>query len=86
LGVIPNLAEIVISFPEETIYAPGIVATISGELARNKANTLEYFGSSPQSIIIVDAKDALKSYQLLQKLTFNVASPEGRHASARRAA
>lgn len=69
LGVIPNLAEIVISFPEETIFAPGIVATISGELAKNKVNILEYFGSSPQSIVVVDQKDALKSYQLLQRLT-----------------
>jgi len=69
LRVYPGLAEIVISFPEETILAPGIVATISGELAKNKVNILEYFGSSPQSIIIVDQKDALKSYQLLQRLT-----------------
>ncbi len=76
LGVIPNLAEIVISFPEETIYAPGIVATISGEFAKNKVNILEYFGSSPQSIIVVDRKDALKSYQLLQRLTFQGAGPE----------
>jgi len=77
LGVIPNLAEIVISFPQETIYVPGIVATISGELAKNKVNILEYFGSSPQSIIIVDRKDALKCYQLLQRLTFLGAYPEG---------
>jgi hypothetical protein len=76
----------VISFPEETIYAPGIVATIAGELARSKVNILEYFGSSPQSIIIVDAKDALKSYQLLQRLTFDGGSPKGHHASVRRAA
>jgi len=69
LRVYSNLAEIVISFPEETIFAPGIVATISGELAKNKVNILEYFGSSPQSIIIVDQKDALKSYHLLQELT-----------------
>lgn len=71
LRVYPSLAEIVISFPEETIFAPGIIATISGELAKNKVNILEYFGSSPQSIIIVDQKDALKSYQLLQGLTFD---------------
>jgi class 3 adenylate cyclase len=71
LGIYPSLAEIVISFPEETIFAPGIIATISGELAKNKVNILEYFGSSPQSIIIVDQKDALKSYQLLQGLTFD---------------
>jgi class 3 adenylate cyclase len=71
LGIYPNLAEIVISFPEETIFAPGIIATISGELAKIKVNILEYFGSSPQSIVIVDQKDALKSYQLLQGLTLD---------------
>jgi hypothetical protein len=69
MGVYPGLGEIVISFPEETIFMPGIVATISGELAKNKINILEYFGSSPQSIIIVDQEDALKSYRLLQRLT-----------------
>jgi len=77
LGVIPNLAEMVISFPEETIFAPGIVATISSELAKNEVNILEYFGSSPQSIVIIDQKDALKSYQLLQRLTSLGAAPEG---------
>jgi predicted amino acid-binding ACT domain protein len=61
----------VVSFPEETILSPGIVATISGELARNNVNILEYFGSSPQSIIIVDQKDASKSYQLLKGLAFD---------------
>jgi class 3 adenylate cyclase len=68
LGIYPSLAEIVTSFPEETIFAPGIIATISSELARNKINILEYFGSAPQSIVVVDQKDALKSYQLLQRL------------------
>lgn len=71
----PGLAEIVISFPEETILVPGIVATISGELAKNRVNILEYFGSSPQSIIIVDQKDALRSYQLLQGLTLERVTP-----------
>lgn len=74
LGVYPGLGEIVISFPEETIFMPGIVATISGELAKNKISILEYFGSSPQSIIIVDQRDALKSYQLLQKLNLGQVS------------
>ena len=69
LGVYPGLGEIVISFPEDTIFMPGIVATISGILAKNKINILEYFGSSPQSIVIVDQQDALRSYQLLQELT-----------------
>ncbi|MGD0477559.1 MAG: adenylate/guanylate cyclase domain-containing protein [Nitrososphaerales archaeon] len=68
LRVYPGLAEIVLSFPEETILVPGFIATTSGELAKHGVNILEYFGSAPQSVIVVDQKDALKSYQVLEGL------------------
>jgi len=69
LQVYPKLAEIIISLPDETLFMPGFVSTISGELAKNGINILEYFSSTPQQIVIVDEKDALKSYQLLRALT-----------------
>ena len=68
LRVYHKLAEIIVSLSEETIFTPGIVATISGELARNGINIFEYLESIPHEIIIVNEKDALRSYQLLQKL------------------
>jgi hypothetical protein len=70
LQVYPGLAEIVLSFPEETILVRGFIATTSGELAKSGINILEYFGSAPQSVIVVDQKDALKSYKVLQRLAY----------------
>ncbi len=68
LAVYPNLAEMIVSLPDETLFMPGFVSTISGELAKNRINILEYFSSTPQQIVIVDQKDAMKSYRLLQDL------------------
>ena len=69
LGVYQGLAEIIVSFVEETIFTPGVIATIASELAKGKVNVLEFFTSTPHAIVIVSEKDALKSYQLLMKLT-----------------
>jgi aspartokinase len=62
------LAEIIVSLSEDVTFTPGVIATISFELARNKVNILEYFTSTPHTIVIVSEKDALKGYRLLQKL------------------
>jgi predicted regulator of amino acid metabolism with ACT domain len=71
LEIYSNLSEIIVSLPQETILMPGVNAAISGELARNGINVMEYFGTAPQSILMVDQKDALRSYQLLQNLTLH---------------
>ncbi len=68
LGVHENLAEIIISLSDEVIFRPGAVAAVSGELARGGINMFEFISSTPHGIIIVSEKDALRSYQLLQKL------------------
>jgi len=68
LGIYRDLAEIIISLSEKLIFKPGGVSTISGELATNGINIFEFFTSTPTGIIIVSEKDALRSYQLLQKL------------------
>jgi len=68
LGVYRDFAEIIVSLSEDMTFTPGVVATISGELARNKVNILEYLESIPHAIVIISEKDALKSYQILQKL------------------
>jgi hypothetical protein len=45
-----------------------VVATISAHLARNGVNLLEYITCSPHAIVVVEDKDALKSYQLLENM------------------
>ena len=46
------------------------IAELEEELdrARNGVNLVEYVTTSPHGIIIVEEKDALKSYQLLEDL------------------
>ena len=68
LRVYENLAEIIISLSDEVIFRPGAVAAVSGKLARGGINMFEFISSTPHGIIIVSEKDALRSYQLLQKL------------------
>jgi len=66
--VVEGLAEIVVSISDSVLNTPGVVATISTHLARNGVNLIEYVTTSPHGIIIVEEKDALKSYQLLEDL------------------
>jgi class 3 adenylate cyclase len=69
LGIYQDLAEITITGSEEALYRPGGVATVSGELARNGISIFEFFTSAPAAIILVSEKQALRSYQLLQRLS-----------------
>jgi len=69
LGIYQDLAEITVTLSEEVIFSPGGVATISGELARNGVSIFEFFTSTPTGIILVSEKLALRSYQLLQRLS-----------------
>jgi len=68
LSITTNLAEIVISLADSVLNTPGVVATISTHLARNGINLVEYITCSPHAIVVVEEKDALKSYQLLEEL------------------
>jgi hypothetical protein len=76
LGIYRDLAEIIVSLTEETRFKPGAVATLTGELARNGINIFEFFTSVPHGIVIVSEKDALRSYQLLQKLGSSYMTPK----------
>jgi len=68
LKITTNLAEIVISLSDSVINVPGVVATISTHLARSGVNLVEYITASPHAIVVVEEKDALKSYKLLEDL------------------
>lgn len=68
LKITTNLAEIVISLSDSVINIPGVVATISTHLARSGVNLIEYITCSPHAIVVVEEKDALKTYKLLEDL------------------
>ena len=68
LGVRQGLAEIIITFSESTLNTVGLAATITGELARNGVNILEYVTSWDHAIVVVDDNQALKSYEALRRL------------------
>jgi len=68
LGVTRGLAEIIVSFSETTMLTVGIAATITGELAKNGVNILEYITAWDHAIIVVDENQAMKGYEALRKL------------------
>jgi class 3 adenylate cyclase len=68
ISITDNAAEIVISLADSVLNTPGVVATISAHLAKHGINLLEYITCSPHAIVVVDQKDALKCYQLLENL------------------
>jgi adenylate cyclase len=68
LKVTYDAAEIVISLADSVLVTPGVVATISSHIAQNGINLIEYITCSPHAIVVVDAKDALKCYELLENM------------------
>lgn len=68
LNITTGLAEIVISLADSVLNTPGVVATISTHLARSGVNLVEYITCSPHAIVVVEEKDALRSYKLIEDL------------------
>jgi acetolactate synthase small subunit len=68
LKITTDLAEIVVSLSDLVLNTPGVVATISTHLARSGVNLVEYITCSPHAIVVVEQKDALKCYKLLEDL------------------
>lgn len=71
IGVNGNLAEIVVALSEIAFTTLGVVAAIATELAMNNVNLFTYltYAHPPHAIIVVEEKDALKSYQSLERLS-----------------
>ncbi len=65
---ISNLAEIVISIREEGSRTPGVVTMIAGALSTTNVNVLEFISCAPDLILIVDERDAIRIYDILEKL------------------
>ena len=68
LNVMGGLAEIVVSLADSVLNLPGVTATITTHLARNGVNLVEYITTSPHAIVVIQEKDALKSYKILEDL------------------
>ncbi|HVP23836.1 MAG TPA: adenylate/guanylate cyclase domain-containing protein [Conexivisphaerales archaeon] len=74
LRVIDNLSEVVISLSEATMKVPGVAAVITAELAAHGINLVEYITATLTAIVVLESKDAMHCYQVLEDL----ASGEGR--------
>ncbi|MBI2185187.1 MAG: hypothetical protein HYU39_09550 [Thaumarchaeota archaeon] len=68
LKVVRNLAEIIVSLSEVAEHTPGVVSTVTTELAMNGINMIEFMSCVPELVLVVEEKDALRSYDLLEKL------------------
>jgi class 3 adenylate cyclase len=68
LRVIENLSEVVVSLSEATMKVPGVAAAITTELAVHGINLVEYITATPTAIVVLDSKDAMRCYQVLEDL------------------
>lgn len=66
--ILTGLAEIIVSLQEGADMTPGVVSTVTTELAMNGINMVEFMSCVPELIIVVDERDALRSYAAIEKL------------------
>ncbi len=66
--LIEDQSAILLSSPETIINTPGVIAFITEVLANNNINITQIISCHTDTIFIVDRKDALKGYELLEKL------------------
>jgi hypothetical protein len=69
-----GLAEIIVSLHEVADVTPGVVSTVTTELTMNGINMVEFMSCVPELIIVVDEKDALRSYAAIEKLSKSAAT------------
>lgn len=67
--VVSGLAEIIISMSDVAEKTPGVVSMVTTELTMHGINMIEFMSCVPELIIVVDEKDALRSYDSLEKLS-----------------
>ncbi len=64
-----NLVALIILSPLRVETTPGFVAFITQLLASRNLNIVEFISCSTNTIIVLDSKDALKAFSLLQNYT-----------------
>jgi hypothetical protein len=67
--ILTGLAELIVSMREVAGVTPGVVSTVTTELTMNGINMIEFMSCVPELIIVVDEKDALRSYEAIEKLS-----------------
>ncbi len=63
-----DLVSITLITPEKIEDTPGVVAFITDRLAENGINLKEFLSSYRDTVLILEKKDSMKAYQLIEKL------------------
>jgi len=63
-----NCAMIVIHSPEELEATPGVVAFLASLLAEQSINIIEFISCWTDTIIVVEKKDSLRTYEILSNV------------------
>jgi len=63
-----NCTMIVVHSPEELEATPGVVAFLTTLLAEQNVNMIEFISCWTETIIVVEKKDSLKTYEVLSNI------------------
>jgi aspartokinase len=63
-----NCTMIVVHSPEELEATPGVVAFLATLLAEQNVNIIEFISCWTETIMVVEKKDSLKTYEVLSNL------------------
>ena len=63
-----NCTMIVVHSPEELEAMPGVVAFLATLLAEQNVNIIEFISCWTETIIVVEKKDSLKTYETLTNM------------------
>jgi hypothetical protein len=63
-----NCTLIVVHSPEELEATPGVVAFLATMLAEQNVNIIEFISCWTETIIVVDRKDSIKTYETLSNM------------------
>ena len=63
-----NCTMIVVHSPEELEVTPGVVAFLATLLAEQNVNIIEFISCWTETIIVVEKKDSLKTYEVLSTM------------------
>jgi hypothetical protein len=69
LGVLRNLAAVIVTYDERAYTTPGFSAATFDELAMEGINLDDFIQSPPDGFYIVAERDALRAYQALERLS-----------------
>lgn len=67
--VTSNLVALILISPPRVEKTPGFVAFITGLLSSREINIVEFISCSTNTVIVLDSKDALNAFSMLQNFT-----------------